>query len=66
MIPCYIEGSPDDGTPWGCLFMPAKVRLVVGEVLESLTKRFLKEIATLANHADFEPGLAGRFYKPEE
>lgn len=81
VIPCYIEGSPYDGTAWGCLFMPAKVRLVVGqpidlseyfgrpngrEVLESLTKRFLKEIATLANHPDFEPGLAGRFYKPDD
>lgn len=79
VVPCYIEGSPNDGTAWGCLFMPAKVRLVIGrpidlaeyfgqeddrEVLKALTKRFLKEIATLAGHPDFEPQLAGRFYKP--
>jgi 1-acyl-sn-glycerol-3-phosphate acyltransferase len=79
VIPCYIEGSPYDGTAWGCLFMPSRVRLVVGDpidlseyydragdrdVLETLTKRFLKEIATLAKQPDFTPSLAGRFYKP--
>ena len=79
VVPCYIEGSPYDGTAWGCLFMPAKVRLVIGrpidlsefygreddrEVLKALTKRFLKEIATLAGQPGFEPQLAGRFYKP--
>lgn len=79
VVPCYLEGSPYDGSAWGCLFMPAKVRLVVGqpidlsayygqeedrEVLKMLTRRFLKEIATLAGHPEFEPQLAGRFYKP--
>ena len=34
------------------------------EVLEDLTKRFLVEIAKLAGCPDFEPKLAGRFYKP--
>jgi len=68
VIPCYVEGSPYDGTAWGCLFMPAKVRLVVGqpidlseyygreedrEVLKVLTLRFLKEIATLAGQPEF-------------
>jgi 1-acyl-sn-glycerol-3-phosphate acyltransferase len=78
VVPCYVHGSPYDGTEWGCLFMPAKVRLVIGrpidlaeyygrsdrDVLEDLTKRFLKEIAVLAGQDDFEPQLAGRFYKP--
>jgi 1-acyl-sn-glycerol-3-phosphate acyltransferase len=79
VVPCYIEGSPYDGTVWGCLFMPAKIRLKVGppldlsefydrddsrEVLEELTKRFLVEIAKLAGCSDFQPALAGRFYKP--
>ena len=80
VIPCYISGSPYDGTPWGCLFMPARVRLEVGspidisqyygresdrEVLEHLTRRFLVEIARLAGVDDFQPELAGRFYKPD-
>ena len=34
------------------------------EVLELLTRRFLKVIADLAGDADFQPQLAGRFYKP--
>jgi 1-acyl-sn-glycerol-3-phosphate acyltransferase len=79
VVPCYIAGSPYDGTVWRCLFMPAKIRLRVGqpldlspyydrdddrEVLENLTKRFLIEIAKLAGCPDFQPKLAGRFYKP--
>jgi 1-acyl-sn-glycerol-3-phosphate acyltransferase len=79
VVPCYIAGSPYDGTVWGCLFMPAKIRLTVGrpldlaeyydrdndrEVLEHLTRRFLVEMAKLAGCPDFQPKLAGRFYKP--
>lgn len=79
VVPCYISGSPYDGTVWGGLLMPAKIRLKVGrpmdlspyygrdnerEVLEGLTKQFLVEIAKLAGCSDFQPGLAGRFYKP--
>jgi 1-acyl-sn-glycerol-3-phosphate acyltransferase len=79
VIPCYIEGSPYDGTTLGCLLMPAKVRLVVGrpidlspyydrdndrEVIEELTSRFIREIATLAGRPDFEPVVAGRRPKP--
>jgi 1-acyl-sn-glycerol-3-phosphate acyltransferase len=75
VVPCYIEGSPYDGTVWGCLFMPAKARLIVGqpidlsayfgregdrEVLRSLTRRVLREIAALAGLPEFEPRLAGR------
>lgn len=78
VVPCYIAGSPYDGTVWGCLLMPAKIRLKVGqpmdlseyygrdndrEVLEDLTRQFLVEIAGLAGCSDFQPKLAGRFYK---
>ncbi len=79
VVPCYLTGSPYDGTALGCLLMPAKVRLRVGqpldisqyygrendrEVLEELTRLFLVEIAKLARCRDFRPRLAGRFYKP--
>jgi 1-acyl-sn-glycerol-3-phosphate acyltransferase len=81
VIPCYIAGSPYDGTAYGALLMSANVRLRIGrpidlspyydregdrEVLEDLTRQFLKEIARLAGDDDFEPQLAGRFYKPIE
>ena len=79
VIPCYIHGAPYDGTPLGCLLMPARVTVKIGqpieltefygrederEVLEEVTKRFLRAIAGLAGQPDFEPELAGRFYKP--
>jgi 1-acyl-sn-glycerol-3-phosphate acyltransferase len=79
IIPCYLEGAPYDGTFWGCLFMPARVRLTIGEpidisgyydsntangVLGDLTKLFMKRIATLAGDSEFEPELAGRRWKP--
>jgi 1-acyl-sn-glycerol-3-phosphate acyltransferase len=75
VVPCYLRGSPYDGTPLGCLLMPAKVDLYLGEaidlspyfgrerereVLEDLTRRFVREIAKLAGQGDFEPKLAGR------
>jgi 1-acyl-sn-glycerol-3-phosphate acyltransferase len=81
VIPCYICGAPYDGTSYGALLMPANVRVRIGrpidisayygregerEVLEDLTRRFLKEIARLGGDPDFEPQLAGRFYKPVE
>jgi len=81
VIPCYVRGSPFDGTMWGFLFMPAKVRLEVGRpidlsgfygrekergVLEEVTRRFLVEIAALAGARDFQPELAGRFYRREQ
>ena len=79
IVPCYIEGAPYDGTPVGCLLMGAKVRMQYGtpidiseyygrendrEVLEQITERLLSEIAKLAGCHDFQPELAGRFYKP--
>ncbi|HUT09674.1 MAG TPA: lysophospholipid acyltransferase family protein [Thermoguttaceae bacterium] len=76
VVPCYVHGAPYDGTPLGCVLMPAKVRLTVGrpidvseyagrendrQGLEDLTKRILVEIARLAGQADFQPELAGRW-----
>jgi 1-acyl-sn-glycerol-3-phosphate acyltransferase len=79
LIPCYIHGAPYDGTTIGCLFMSASVRLEIGQpidlspyfdrddtrdALEEITYRLLREIAQLAGKPDFQPQLAGRFYKP--
>ena len=78
VVPCYIDGAPFDGSILGCLFMPAKVEIRIGpridlseyfdrdtdrQVLESLTRRFLTEIARLAGYPDYEPQLAGRARK---
>jgi 1-acyl-sn-glycerol-3-phosphate acyltransferase len=75
VVPCYIDGSPYDGSILGCLVMPAKVEIRIGpridlseyfdrprdrEVLESLTRRFLTEIARLAGCPDYQPQLARR------
>jgi 1-acyl-sn-glycerol-3-phosphate acyltransferase len=74
VVPCYIHGSPYDGTILGCLLMPASVRLRIGpaidvsarfdhddrrETQDELTRQFLAEIARLAGRPDFEPQLAG-------
>ena len=78
-IPCYLEGIEYDGTFWCCLFTPGRVKLTIGEpieldayfgrereqvVLGELTLMFLKRIAELAGHPDFEPRLAGRRWSP--
>ena len=66
------------GSPLSSFFMAAHVRVKIGPaidisdfydrgkqdgVLEELTKRFMKAIAALAGHPDFEPQLAGRRWK---
>ncbi len=71
VVPLYIEGSPYDGTPWGCLFMPSKVRLEIGQpidlspyygcegdrqVRKELTQRFMEAIAELAEPANGSVG----------
>jgi 1-acyl-sn-glycerol-3-phosphate acyltransferase len=81
VVPCFIQGSPYDGTTLGCLLMPAHVRLSFGQpmdlsaftqqapdrqTLEDLTRCFLREIAKLGGSPDFQPQLAGRFYKPAD
>jgi 1-acyl-sn-glycerol-3-phosphate acyltransferase len=78
IIPCFVEGSVYDGTVWGCLFTPAKVRFVVGrpidlsayydryrerEVLQELTRRILREIAALAGQPEYPVELAGQLGK---
>ena len=76
VVPCHIAGAPyDKRSVLGCLLMPAKARVTFGrpidlsayygregerEVLEALTKRFLREIAHLAGRDDFVPKIAGR------
>jgi 1-acyl-sn-glycerol-3-phosphate acyltransferase len=79
VIPCYIRGAPYDGTSWGCFLMTAKVTVSIGRpmdisryyglepdkhVLEELTCLFLRAMAELAGARDYQPKLAGRFYKP--
>jgi 1-acyl-sn-glycerol-3-phosphate acyltransferase len=81
IVPCYLEGSPYDGTSLGCLLMPARVCMKIGapidlsayygrendrEVLEKLTREFLRAIARLAGQEEFEPELAGRFSRSDE
>jgi 1-acyl-sn-glycerol-3-phosphate acyltransferase len=78
VVPCYIVGSPYAGNVFGFLFMTAKARLRVGkpmdiseyygregqrEVLEEMTRRFMREIAHLAGISDYEPVLAGKHWK---
>jgi 1-acyl-sn-glycerol-3-phosphate acyltransferase len=80
VVPCYIEGSPYDGTPLGCLLMQARVQVRFGqpmdlsefygrederEILRDITKRLLAAIAALAGQPDFQPEVAGRFSRPE-
>jgi 1-acyl-sn-glycerol-3-phosphate acyltransferase len=81
VVPCFIHGSPYDGTTLGCLRMLASVQLTIGpaidlsvyagqernrKILDHLTRHFLGEIARLGGEPDFQPQLAGRFYKPME
>lgn len=79
VIPCYLSGSPYDGTSFGCLVMPAKARLVIGrpidisdlyngdhekDRLEEVTRRLLTEIAKLAGVENYQAEVAGRHWKP--
>jgi hypothetical protein len=81
VLPAYIAGAPFDGTPWSPFFMPARVRLHFGEVIDlsayydreqsdalvkELMTRVVKEMARLAGQDDFEPVFAGRRWKPTE
>jgi 1-acyl-sn-glycerol-3-phosphate acyltransferase len=81
VVPCYVSGSPYNGSIFGVFFTRAQVTLRVGrpidlsefhgrenqrEVLREVTCLFLTEIARLAGVENFEPKLAGRFYKPAD
>ena len=78
ILPCYIEGSPYHDVAWKPVFMPARVRLKVGELLDlseyfgrereegvlaQLTLDCVREIAKLAGRNDFQPQMAGRDWK---
>jgi len=81
VVPCYLEGSPYDGTTSNFLVLPARTRLIVGKPIDlseyydrdesdrdtqnMLTLRFMREIAALAGRDDHEPSLAGKRWKPE-
>jgi 1-acyl-sn-glycerol-3-phosphate acyltransferase len=80
IVPCYIEGAPYDGTFWGCMFMTARVRVVIGrpidlsqyqgapptpELLKDVTITLLKSIAALAGHINYQPSVAGRRWMPK-
>ena len=34
IIPCYLSGSPNDGTDFGCFFMWAKAKIIVGRPID--------------------------------
>ena len=79
IIPCYVDGAPYDGRPYSPLYMPAKVRVVIGEPIDlseyerddnedgfagRVMLDVVAQIAHLAGRDDFEPQLAGRRWKP--
>ena len=65
LVPCYLHGSPYDGTTLGCLFMPASVRLEIGapidvathsdrtprQTVDDLMAQFIAEIERLAERS---------------
>lgn len=78
ILPCYIEGAPYHEIPWRPIFIPARVRLKIGrlidlsdyyghekdhELIAQLTLFCVRQIALLAGRDDFEPQLAGRDWK---
>jgi 1-acyl-sn-glycerol-3-phosphate acyltransferase len=77
ILPCFIEGTPYHEVAWKPVFMPARVRLKVGELLDlsdyfgrereegvltQLTLDCAREIAKLAGR-EFQPRMAGRDWK---
>jgi 1-acyl-sn-glycerol-3-phosphate acyltransferase len=79
VIPCYIKGSPYDGTPWSPFLMAARVRVQFGceihprtlasqfselEIVQSLIFAAVRQLASMAGQPDFQPELAGRRWMP--
>ena len=76
IVPCFIEGSPHDKkTFYGCFFRSARTTLRIGQpfdlteyydrsddrnLLDELTLRIGRAMATLAGRPDYEPEPAGR------
>lgn len=80
ILPCYLEGVPYRGTALSPFFMPARVRVAIGNLIDlsayygreeeeglvgELTLKVVSEIARLAGREDFQPRLAGRKWKPD-
>ncbi|MGI9455290.1 MAG: lysophospholipid acyltransferase family protein [Aeoliella sp.] len=78
VLPCYLEGVPYHKILWRPVFMPARVKLVIGdpidlseywgrerdaELIARLTLECVQEIAKLAGREDFQPQIAGREWK---
>lgn len=81
VVPCWISGVPYTGTAYSSFLHFGHARLVVGQpldlgefagrekddgVLQEVTLRFMREIARLGQHAEFEPQLAGRRWRSGE
>ncbi len=81
IVPMFVDGAPFDGSVFSPLFMPARVRLTIGEPIDlsdyyeratdreaqqAVTLRVMREIAALAGQPDFQPRLAGRSYREPE
>ena len=79
IIPCLIEGSPYRDSAWSPLFMRARVRVHFGKKVgpppaegadESAVRdtmlHVVRELASMAGVAHFEPTLAGRNWKPSQ
>lgn len=81
ILPCYIEGSPYNRTPWSPFFMRARVRIHFGERIDlsdyydradepeiagQIMLQVCRALAKLAGRDDCEPKLAGRRWKPTE
>jgi 1-acyl-sn-glycerol-3-phosphate acyltransferase len=79
ILPCYIEGSPYNGTAWSPFLMRARVKVKFGQLIDiseyygreqepgvhaEIMRRCMKAVAELAGQPDFEPKLAGRNWKP--
>jgi 1-acyl-sn-glycerol-3-phosphate acyltransferase len=81
IIPCHIAGVWYTGSPWSPFFFPARVRLRVGEPVdtvayrdrpdereaaEELTLVVVGRIARLGGWTGFQPRLATREWKPSD
>ena len=80
IVPCFIEDAPYDRVPWSPLFMPARVKVHVGDPIElpksgesgsagvdltELTRRCVQEILRLAGRPDEPIRIAGKKWKPD-
>jgi 1-acyl-sn-glycerol-3-phosphate acyltransferase len=79
IVPIYIEGAPYRRVPWSPFFMPARVKVRVGEPVDlsqyydqnvssqqqrEIMLMLVQEIAELAERSDVEFAVAGRDWRP--